>query len=78
MFFSVNDDDNGFYTGFIVMTGNGKCEAPGPVRRSIRNREGIQDRRRIVNGKGTAADFVSIVSVILRGQADTDVLSGLG
>ena len=77
MLFTVDNDDNGFYTGFIVISGNGKCEVPGPVRRSIRNREGIQDRSRIVDGKRTATDLIGIVRVILRGQADTDVLSCL-
>ena len=78
MLFSVDNDENGFYTGFIVISGNGKCEVPGPVRRSIWNRKGIKDRSRIVDGKRTAVDLIGIVRVILRGQTDTDVLSCLG
>ena len=77
MLFAVHDDDNGFYAGFAVMSGNEKGEVPGPVRRSIRNRERIQNRSRIVDGKGTASDLIGIVRVILRGQADTDILSCL-
>ena len=60
------------------MTGNGKAEIPVAVRRSVRYREGVQDGSGVVNGKGTAADLVGIVRVILRGQADADVFSRLG
>ena len=49
MVFAVDDDDDRFYTGLAVMSGNRKSEIPVSVRRSVRNRKGIQDWRRIVN-----------------------------
>ena len=78
MLFSVNDDDDRIHTGLVVVSGDGKADTPIPVGRCVRNCEGIQDRGCIVDGKGTAADLIGIVRVILRGQADTDVLSCLG